>query len=47
MGSTIIFGIITSSLLLVVSFFHLPLPGEEMALPHFPNFYKTGIIILL
>ena len=45
MGSTIILGIITSSLLLVVSFFHLPLPGEEMALLHFPDFYKTGIII--
>ncbi len=45
MGSTIILGIITSSLLFVVSFFHLPLPGEEMALLHFPDFYKTGIII--
>ena len=45
MGSTIILGIITSSLLLVVSFFHLPLPGEEMALLHFPDFYKIGIII--
>ena len=45
MGSTIILGIIASSLLLFISFFHLPLPGEEMALLHFPDFYKTGIII--
>ena len=45
MGSTIILGIITSLLLFTISFFHLPLPGEEMALLHFPNFYKTGIII--
>ena len=45
MGSTIILGMITSFLLLIISFFHLPLPGEEMALLHFPNFYKTGIVI--
>jgi len=45
MGSTIILGIIASSLLLFISFFHLPLPGEEIALLHFPDFYKTGIII--
>ena len=45
MGTTIILGIITSSLLLIISFYHLPLPGEDMNLLHFPNFYKIGIII--
>ena len=45
MGTTIILGIITSLLVLIISFFHLPLPGEDMALLHFPNFYKIGIII--
>ena len=45
MGTTIILGLITSLLLLTISFFHLPLPGEDMNLLHFPNFYKTGIII--
>jgi len=45
MGTTIILGIITSALLLVISFIHLPLPGEDMNLLHFPNFYKTGIVI--
>jgi two-component system sensor histidine kinase RegB len=45
MGTTIILGLVTSLLLLIISFYHLPLPGEEMDLLHFPNFYKTGIII--
>tara|TARA_B100001121_G_scaffold167560_1_gene146325 strand:+ start:1913 stop:3202 length:1290 start_codon:yes stop_codon:yes gene_type:complete len=45
MGTTIILGLITSFLLLIISFFHLPLPGENMNLLHFPNFYKIGIII--
>ena len=45
MGTTIILGLITSLLLLTISFFHLPLPGENMDLLHFPNFYKIGIII--
>ena len=45
MGTTIILGIITSALLLVISFIHLPLPGEDMNLLHFPNFYKIGIVI--
>jgi two-component system sensor histidine kinase RegB len=30
---------------LIISFFYLPLPGEKMALLHFPDFYKIGIII--
>ena len=45
MGTTIILGLITSILLLSISFFHLPLPGEDMNLLHFPIFYKFGIII--
>ena len=45
MGTTIILGFVTSLLLLIISFVHLPLPGENMSLLHFPNFYKTGIII--
>ena len=45
MGTTIILGIITSLLLLIISFFYLPLPGEDMNLLHFPDFYKIGIII--
>ena len=45
MGTTIILGVITTFLLLAISFFHLPLPGEDMNLLHFPNFYKTGIVI--
>ena len=45
MGTTVILGLITSTLLLFISFFHLPLPGEDMNLLHFPDFYKTGIVI--
>ena len=45
MGTTIILGLITSLLLLTISLFHLPLPGENMNLLHFPNFYKTGIMV--
>ena len=45
MGTTIILGIITTTLLIFISFNHLPLPGEDMSLLHFPNFYKIGIII--
>ena len=45
MGSTIILGFLTSLLLLIISFYHLPLPGEDMNLLHFPDFYKIGIMI--
>ena len=45
MGSTIILGFITSLLLLIISFFYLPLPGADMNLLHFPDFYKIGIVI--
>ena len=45
MGTTIILGVITCLLLLIISFYHLPIPGEDMNLLHFPDFYKMGIII--
>ena len=45
MGTTIILGFITTLLLLIISFFYLPLPGEDMNLLHFPDFYKIGIVI--
>ena len=38
MGSTIVLGIITTLLLFIISFFYLPLPGEEMGLTAFPKF---------
>ncbi len=44
-GTTIILGLVTTLLLLVISFLYLPLPGENMNLLHFPDFYKMGIII--
>ena len=43
MGTTIILGIITSSLLLILSFYHLPLPGVDIM--SFPEIYKIGILI--
>ncbi len=45
MGTTIILGFVTTLLLLFISFFYLPLPGEDMNLLHFPDFYKIGIVI--
>ncbi len=45
MGTTIILGFITTLLLLLISFFYLPLPGVDMNLLHFPDFYKIGIMI--
>ncbi len=45
MGTTIILVFITSLLLLIISFFHLPLPGKEMNLLDFSDFYKIGIVI--
>ena len=45
MGTTIILGVITSFLLLLISFYYLPLPGQDMNLLHFPDFYKIGIVI--
>ena len=45
MGTTIILGLITSLLLLTISFFYLPLPGDNMNFLLFPDFYKIGILI--
>jgi two-component system sensor histidine kinase RegB len=47
MGTTIILGFITTILIFLISFFYLPLPGEDMRLLHFPYFYKTGIMIAI
>ncbi len=46
-GTTIILGFITTIFICLLAIFHLPLPGEDMNLLHFPNFYKTGIIIAI
>ena len=43
MGTTIILGLITSSLLLILSVYYLPLPGVDVM--NFPEIYKTGILI--
>ena len=45
MGTTIILGIITSILLFVISFTHLPLPGLESNIFAVPNYYTIGILI--
>ncbi len=45
MGTTIILGIITSILLLSLSFLYLPFPGVEIDVFTFPIFYRTGIFI--
>ena len=42
-GTTIILGIITSLLLLTLSFYFMPLPGVDLM--NFPEIYKIGIII--
>ena len=47
MGTTIILGIITSFLLFLLSFNHLPLPGIESNIFEVPNFYKQGILIAI
>ena len=43
MGLTIILGLITSLLLLILSFYYLPLPGVNIM--NFPEIYKIGILI--
>ena len=43
MGTTIILGLITSLLLLILSFYHLQLPGVDIM--SFPEIYKIGILI--
>ena len=47
MGSTIILGSSTILLLIVLTFFNLPLPGMEEYVLSFPNYYVTGILISL
>ena len=45
MGTTIILGLITSLLLFVISFTHLPLPGLDSNILAVPNYYTIGILI--
>ncbi len=45
MGTTIILGLITSLLLFVISFTHLPLPGLDSNIFSVPNYYTIGILI--
>ena len=47
MGSTIILGSSTITLLFVLTFFNMPLPGMEEYVLSFPNYYVTGILISL
>ena len=44
MGTTIILGVITSFLLFILTFNHLPLPGFDQNIFDVPNFYKQGIL---
>ncbi|MAJ85921.1 MAG: hypothetical protein CL687_03000 [Candidatus Pelagibacter sp.] len=44
MGTTIILGFVTLGILIMITFFHLPLPGAEVAFV-FPEYYVIGIII--
>ena len=43
MGTTFILGFITSFLLLILSFYYLPLPGVDIM--SFPEIYKIGVLI--
>ena len=45
MGTTIILGMITSFLLFLISFTHLPLPGLDANIFSVPNYYTIGILI--
>ena len=45
MGTTIILGLITSSLLFVLTYIYLPLPGMNADIFNFPNFYKLGTLV--
>jgi len=45
MGTTIILGLITSSLLFVLTYIYLPLPGMNADIFNFPNFYKLGTLL--
>ncbi len=45
MGTTIILGVITSFLLFILSYYHLPLPGLDSNIFAVPNYYTIGILI--
>ncbi len=45
MGTTIILGVITSFLLFILSYYHLPLPGLDANIFAVPNYYTIGILI--
>ena len=47
MGTTIILGFFTSVLLLLISYFYLPLPGIQENTLIFSIFYKTGILVAI
>jgi len=47
MGTTIILGVITSSLLFLLSQLNLPLPGMDADIFNVPSFYKSGILIAI
>jgi two-component system sensor histidine kinase RegB len=47
MGTTIILGVITSFLLFILSFAHLPLPGIDKNIFEIPIFYKQGVLIAI
>ena len=44
MGTTIILGVLTSSILFILTHFYLPLPGMDTTTFSVPNFYKLGIL---
>ena len=44
MGTTIILGVLTSSILFILTHFYLPLPGMDTITFSVPNFYKLGIL---
>ena len=45
MGTTIILSVITSSMLFLITYFYLPLPGMNEEIFNVPNFYKLGLLI--
>ena len=45
MGTTIILGALTSSMLFLLTHFYLPLPGMNISIFNVPSFYKFGILV--
>ena len=45
MGTTIILGVLTSFMLFILTYLHLPLPGMDTNIFNVPNFYKLGILL--